>query len=184
MASPRTSAACTVVVSGPDVASVLADAWALHLRLCAGDWSALADATVDRWVDVDEARAAFTAAAQLRTVPVDGRLDTRADGAGVFVGPPGELCVAVDTWQRVQLGQFHHPGVDYAGSWVAGDAFLDVRVRHCADGAWPAHRHASWGIHSPEVPDRVRVAYDIWKLLGGGIADRGVITGTVTVEWR
>lgn len=184
--APSTPATVTIT-GGADVVDVVSNAWALHLELNAQRWSAIVDATDGRWRDNNATRSAMrnlepgTARHGTEQDRVDASL--RTEGSTItYTGAIGELRQAVDTWQRTQLGQFHHAGVDYGNSWQVGEHLAAVRDLYSLDGSWPRGAHASWGIHSSEVGDDARIAYDIWKGLGGGIADRGTITHKVAVH--
>lgn len=168
------------------VAQVVTEAWDLHQALLRGEYSAIVDFTPGRWTDPGQARGALDAAAAVAAVPAgapgEGQVNPSGGDHVEFTGTLGALSCAVEAWERLQLGQFSHLGVTYAHSWEFGEELARVRVAHARQGAWPEHPGASWGIRSPEVPDGARVAYDIWKLLGCGIPERGVICGTVVLH--
>lgn len=169
----------TITITGPGVARLVDAAVGLYRDVLGGRWGAVVDATPQRWADPTEARAAFDALAVGTATHRADQLSVTADGddAVHVVGTRAALCEAVDLWMRVQLGQLDRLCFDVAYM----SPLLELRGTHAAPGAWPAHPHSSWGVHSREVDVAVRVAYDIWKGLGGGMVGRGQIGRTVRV---
>lgn len=180
------TATSTIHICGPNAGIVCQRAWDTHCALQAGNWAVLATETVERWVDPAAAAGEFQTYGAAPQRPIDnvGQVIAATADEATFRGVKSALVQAIDTWQRIQLGQFHAPAIDYGFGWPQGEQYARIRERFGADGAWPAGPaiSSSWGIHSPEVPDEARVAYDIWKLLGGGAAGRDTITGKVRVS--
>lgn len=176
----------TMTVTGPNVADVVTASVALRADVVAGRWSAVVDLLADRFADPQAARTRFDQLAA-DTDTVDAATTPRLE---VTVGGPDEVTVvgdrhmlvsALDLYMRVWLGQLDEVAF-VARAWtVSGTrALTAARLELQAPGAWPDHPSASWGIRSTEVPDAARVAYDIWKALGGGVVARDQLgTGVV-----
>lgn len=171
----------TTTLTGPGVPTIVRAALALYGHVQAGRWSAVVDLTADRFTD------AAAAGAELdRLAPPAGDVDGWPEPSVVgdevtFDGDPALLRSALDLYTRVLLGQFGELAWS-TGNGALSDACNSVRATYQRAGAWPAHPRGSWSIAGPSAPREAQVAYDAWKLLGGGVAGRPLLTGSVTLS--
>jgi hypothetical protein len=172
----------TVRLEGDEIVAVVTDAVALLRRVWAGQWSAAVDVTEDRFQDPTAARAELDELAVGMTVSLSDALVVSAqpDGAVQVDGDQAVLMQALDLYMRVLMGQFNEVA-RVCDQWDLGSVCDQVRFMHQRGGAWPGHPHTYWGIHSSQTSPRAVLAYDAWKLLGGGMRERGPITGKVRV---
>lgn len=173
-------------LSGADVPAVVQDALELYTAVLGGRWSAAVDVCVDCFADPDAARRELDALAVAPMDPVDpvtavAPFSTSVSGDSVtFAGDVRMLRSALDLYTRVLLGQFGEV------AWATGNGALTeatamVRATHQRQGAWPVYAQASWSVAGASAPRRAQVAYDAWKLLGGGVAGRPLITSAVSL---
>lgn len=174
-----------VHIDGPDVADWAGAAVRTYLAAVDGRFGAVVDLFEDRFADPAAARAvldAYGAAASVDwdpgdVAPIDVEVITPDS---VVVTAPSAAVVrnVVDLFMRLWCGQFDELAEARGAIRMSRDRVLAcARFSLQAPGAWPEHPGASWSIGSDNVPAAARVAYDIWKLLGGGVADRPVLSG-------
>lgn len=175
----------TIVLNGPTplLYPTVATAVDLYGQISLGDWSAAVRALAGSFTDprgATEDLARLTA--RVRMSAIEERYTVSGTAQTVtYEGPQWLLSRAVDLYMRLHLGQFDQL------AWVSGygelsDALMRWRCTWQRPGAWPDHPRASWSIGNRDnVPDSARVAYDVWRLLGGGVQDRSLYGG-ITVE--
>jgi hypothetical protein len=166
-----------VRVVGPGVGELCRRAWRTHCALLDGNWGILAVETPGCWIDPEGAAAAFAATGDATIGDPGGTLCWPGPDEATFTGRLAALVSAIEVWQRIQIGQFGHAGVAYGTGWAHGDELNELRNRHGTPGAWPARPGESWGVAHARNDVAVTVAYDIWKLLGGGVPGRVLLSG-------
>lgn len=185
MSTPNTTEAATLVLQGVGIADVTSHAVNLYRAVLAGRWSAVADYTTARLANPGAARAELDALAGGRRVAHAPMTVTGEVWLESCTGHERDLIAALDLYQRILIGQWRElawvtNAAHRDGPADVGDACDRIRHRHQKPGGYPAHPRASWSIHNG--PAEAVVAYDAWKALGGGVAERGFAGSGVRVE--
>lgn len=171
--------AARVVLRHPDVAA-LQPAVDLHAAVLNGRWSAVADLCAERLTDATAAGAELNLQYEQAgyTPLMVAPLPQRLDGDELTIeGTAAEVAEALNVFMRVLTGQWRE--IDWVSRWASrtfrdynGTGVEHVRVIYQRDGAYPEVAGASWSISNSKVPLAGRMAYNVWKQLGGGVAGR------------
>lgn len=170
----------TIDLHGPDMSSILKEAARLQEQVGAGKWgTALVELVGDGFRDPEAARVAFDALGVRQVAESPGPSTVTVEHSGpadcIWHGERPRLVSMLDLYMRVQCGQFYELAWHSMTSglpYEVGDELSRLRMEHQREEAWPMAVTASWGIANSRVPDKARVAYDVWKLLGGGVEGR------------
>lgn len=165
------------------MARIVTDAVSLYVQVHAGHWAAAVTLTADNFTDPKAAGDALDALAVdpfAITAP-----DLHAQGDQVTFDDAERPLVrsALDLYMRILLGQFDQVAWS-TNNGSLSDACDQVRLHHQRAHVWPQYPRSSWSIAGDHAPRDAQIAYDAWKLLGGGIHDRPLLTRDVALATR
>lgn len=171
-------------LTGPLVPTVVTAAVNLHHEVVTGNWAAAVDLLEDHFTDPDAARAGLLALAHQTTPDTEHERPQLhlTEQSVTFDADDGEVRTALDMYMRVLIGRFDALVWTLEADGRLPFACNQVRTEHQRPDAWPEHPAGSWSIAGTRAPREAKVAYDAWKLLGGGIQSRPLLTDEVTAS--
>ena len=192
-AKPEGRESFTVLVRHRD-AHLLAGVPHFYAAVFSGRWEAVAGLCAHRLTDPDAAARELSAIAAKHLpepppaadrVAVETLQAAADEGSVRFTGDLHVLMAALDLSQRVEIGQWARVA-DTALGYIdtvaeAGEELLRARVRLQTPDGYPPDAHASWGVDRGSTA--TRLAYHVWKHLGGGTASKPAFNiGFLTVD--